>query len=151
MDIGTGISAVQTAIDCGKMLLVGLKAVRETDKKLNVLELTEKLIEQQNILVDAKDQINGLSLEIQKLRHQLQIKDELQFDNDAKVYWRLRNNHNEGPFCATCFGDEGKVIPLNESGTESWHCTKCKNHFETGKQREERRGKYSNQRQHRVI
>ena len=144
VDLIAGITAVQTAMECGKGVLAGLKAIKETDKKLMLLGFTEKLVEQQKCLVEAKDEINSLLGEIQKLRHQLQVRDELQFDNDAKVYWRIKHDQREGPFCAMCFGDDDKVIPLNPNDVDSWYCPKCKNHFQTQKNLFDRRQEIKN-------
>ncbi|MEI8366679.1 MAG: hypothetical protein WCF65_09720 [Parachlamydiaceae bacterium] len=48
MDTITGISAIQAAIDCGKGVLSGLQAIKETDKKLSMIEFTAKLLEHSN-------------------------------------------------------------------------------------------------------
>ncbi|MDP1835134.1 MAG: hypothetical protein Q8K75_04310 [Chlamydiales bacterium] len=136
------ISALQGAMDIGKSLFAVLKTIKEVDDRAALLQLQQLSIDLQTKLLDVRDENNSLLEERQNLRRQLQLKDELHFDDDSKVYWRMNKGQKEGPFCSTCYGDEGKVIALYVNDVDSWHCYKCKSHPETSQSREKRRQEY---------
>lgn len=125
-------SALQIAITCAKKMWFALKKLTELKKSFNKLQQSLP-----NLNVESLD----LKQENKELLRQLQLKNELQLDNDSKVYWRITSEKKEGPFCSTCYGAESKLIPLHYNGEESWYCSKCKANFQTKKKWQEQRRK----------
>ncbi len=124
------ISTIQAAITSVSALISALGEIQKTKRKLDSLEYQEQLIKIKEHLLEANKERHLLLEEIQDLRQQLELADELQFDNENKIYWRIKGSQKEGPFCSVCYGEEKKLFPLQETDPQVWSCPKCKNSFE---------------------
>ena len=119
------LGAIQASLDCAKGISEGMKAVREVDQKLALLDIRDKQIQLIGSLQDAKEKILELNA-------QLLLREQMEHDPDGNIMWRVVNQKNLGPYCSTCYGDAGKAISLStrmEKG--AWDCPKCKNFFNT--------------------
>ena len=64
-------------------------------------------------LIDIKKQVNTLDEENQTLKKQLEIKENMVYSDDAKSF-TLPSNPNIH-YCSTCYGYNGKLIPMTNS------------------------------------
>jgi len=131
MDPIAVVVGIQGAMDCVRGLSEALKAVKETDNALSMLNIREQLVELKEKLIDAKELAIEQDQEIKKLRNLLQLKDEVQHDEDGNILWRIIEGQKRGPYCSTCYGSEDKLISLSENDPGAWHCPNCENHFHT--------------------
>ena len=122
-----------------------VKTVKETNQKISQLDLREHLAELKEKLLEARDLTSELIRENQDLHEQLKLKEEIQFQEDGNILWRVEGKSKRGPYCSTCYGDENRLISLSgndDPGT--WYCPKCKNHFHTKQWHINQRHKHEN-------
>jgi len=132
VDLISALSGIQGALDITKGVLGGIKAVRETNAALKVLDFQEQVLEIKEQLLAAKEATTALIQENQELRSQLQLERELVHDENGNVLWRVVDERRSGPYCSTCYGGDGKEISLSGDRDDgSWNCPRCKNRFHT--------------------
>ena len=73
-------------------------------------------------LIDIKKQVNDLDEENQLLKKQLDIRNTMEYSEDAK-YFTLPSKPNIR-YCSTCYGYDGKLIPMT-NGDRGYLCRVC--------------------------
>lgn len=142
MDLVSGLAAFEAVMTCLKGVNVAVKLAKETDQRLDLLDMRSQLVDLQECVLEARVQTAKLIYENQELHQQLAWKNEVQHQEDGNICWRIENGQKRGPYCSTCYGDAGKLISLSENGDGSWYCPKCKNHFHTKKWNEDQKRLY---------
>jgi hypothetical protein len=137
IDVLTLLGAIQTSIDCAKGVSEGLKAIKEVEQQLAFLEMKRQQMELINSLLEAKDKIRDL-------HGQLVLQEQMEHQQDGNIMWRVQGQKRHGPYCSTCYGDQGKLIFLSGDDSGARHCPKCKNHFFTKQWHVDQREKIRN-------
>ncbi|NGX48502.1 MAG: hypothetical protein K940chlam5_00088 [Candidatus Anoxychlamydiales bacterium] len=135
IDIVAAIEAIKISINCVKVVSEGLKAIKEVDQKLDFLEMKQQLVKLTENLLNAEEKIYELDTK-------LSLQQSIEHQSDGNIMWIIKELKRSGPYCSTCFGDEGKTITLNDNGDGSWNCPKCKNHFHTKQWRQDQDEKH---------
>jgi hypothetical protein len=101
-----------------------LKIAGKIDLYPQILEMQEKLLEQQGKISELKD-------ENEKIKKDLQIKNSLFIENDA--YWIEKESGKDGPFCTRCYDVNKNLVRMQLShSSSSFHlCPECKSSFQT--------------------
>jgi hypothetical protein len=107
------------------------KALAGIAKDAGKLELYAQALDLQAQLSDMLEENRNKTARIHDLEEQLRIKDSVTFRRNT--YWMGGTDEPaDGPYCPTCYGDEGKLIHLTatESNPAWRHCGKCKKSIE---------------------
>lgn len=107
------------------------KALAGIAKDAGKLELYAQALDLQAQLSDLTEENRNKATRIHDLEEQLRIKDSVTFRRNT--YWTGESDEpKDGPYCPTCYGDEGKLIHLvaTESNPAYRLCGKCKRSFE---------------------
>lgn len=116
---------IQTAINCAKGISAGIKAIKDFDQKMAILELRQQQLDLIDSLQNAKEKI-------QELHAQLVLQQNMEHQVDGNIFWKIEGEKRFGPYCAACYGSAGKAITLSkrEEGN-AWDCPVCKVFFAT--------------------
>jgi hypothetical protein len=131
MDIAAGLAAIKTSFDV-------IKGVRELLKhdKLDPVEISNKLRELQEQMLDAQVALGDAQEEIRRLRtelaEQLRVREfGIEFQFNEGVYW-----HRDYPYCPNCWDAERKPIRLDgpyavpdAPSRSSWICPTHKSKY----------------------
>ena len=99
-------------------------------KKLGNQELLEKM-------ADLRDEIFELREENRNLKEKLAEREEYNMFFERGVYWNVKDNQKEGPYCPTCWDDKKKAIRMHEgfvgvvhpgAQNNTYLCHLCKTH-----------------------
>ncbi len=118
------VSGIKAAWDAAKIVKEATDSYEDAHLKLRIAELL-------SALADAKIEAISSAEKITELELKLKTKQAMTFSNGV-YYQLLESKQKEGPFCATCFDDQGKVIRLqNMQGRVggNWHCLICNGWF----------------------
>src|SRR5205823_1805159 len=78
--------------------------------------LAEKLIDVYGDMVQIMESNRALREEIQELKRQAEIEHELEFNPNNGSYMRTISGAKEGPFCATCWDIDRKLVRMTMGG-----------------------------------
>ena len=97
-------------------------------KKGMTLEAHEKIMELREAALACREENLALKERLKDLEEKQTIKDQLYFD--GRVYWLgtdITHNHENGPFCASCYDKDEKLIRLQfwPGGTSLPNKYKC--------------------------
>ena len=124
IDVVAALNAIRISLNYAQGVSEGLKAIKEVNQELNLLDMKQK----QSTLIDS---LIDTQKKIRELQDQLSLQQNMQHQADGNIMWKVEEQKKYGPYCSTCFGNEDKAITLNNNGKGSWSCPKCKNHFHT--------------------
>lgn len=127
MDISTGISSLQLAIDLAKGIKASKSLMDNAEVNMRLVELMGTLVDAKEENLEYKGKVIDLEQKVKELEEQLKLKDTLIYE--APFYWKeLENGQRDGEFCQRCYDSEGKLSrltnnPLLNKGTH--HCAVC--------------------------
>lgn len=104
-----------------------LDSLRKLLSEAGKIELYDKIYEILQENLDLQNQIRGLKQNISELENKLKIKESLIFENN--MYFFIRGNIKEGPFCSCCWDKDNKLIRLHKltnSAGDFFICPNCK-------------------------
>lgn len=137
MDIAAALGVLKTAWD----LIVNLRDEVKSSK-LKPEEVTERILEIQTLVSDARSGLNEAQEEIARLIGTIRdLKEQLNTLQDLKDNYEFRDNTywrkgtGEGPFCQPCMDADKKVVRLQDHG-HSWFCDVHQRGYLTQAQRE---------------
>ena len=128
--IAVGLQSIKTALEITKELRNIDSSLKDVEVKLKLAELIESLSDAKIQLSEAREENQELNNKIRNLEDELNRKDEVEF-KDGYYYLKDRSKGKApGPFCAKCYGDEGKLILVSELPKQLQHfgkfkCPKC--------------------------
>ncbi|EGQ7683628.1 hypothetical protein IZS58_004575 [Vibrio parahaemolyticus] len=114
------VSGIKAAWDAAKIIKEATDSYEDAHLKLQIAELM-------SALADAKLEAINSAEKIVELELKLKTKQAMTFSNGL-YYKQLESDKKEGPFCATCFDDQGKEIRLQSMLGRvggNWHCRVC--------------------------
>ncbi len=92
-----------------------LKEVISIAQKADNLELYRQLLDLNRVALDMQSEINDLKIENQSLKEQLENHGKVIRHSDD-VYITLEGDPLEIHYCATCWGNDKKLIQLGKKG-----------------------------------
>ena len=113
------------------MALPRYNDIVELIKKGATFEAQEKILELRESAMDLQEENLSLREELSKLKAIIKKSESLSFENG--VYWFEKNSKKEGPFCPTCYDNNGKEIRLHSiegSTFGNWGCKVCNCSYE---------------------
>ena len=118
------VSGIKAAWDAAKIVKTATDSFEDAHLKLQIADLMSALSEAKFEAVENAERIV-------ELENRLKVKDSMFFENG--LYFRLvEGGEQDGPFCATCYDDKGKLIRLqNKKGCVGgdWKCEVCDSWF----------------------
>lgn len=106
-------------------MLPNYKDIVDLIKKGSNVEAQEKIMELREGALELQEQNIALTEQVAQLEAALQLQGEMIFKRT--VYWReCEGAEPVGPFCSTCYDNEGKTIRLHD-WDDSWFCRVCNN------------------------
>ncbi len=97
-------------------------------------EIDSRLAELTAALADAKRQIADLmnviaekDQTIKFLQEKIQKSDEMIFERS--LYWSLKGDRKDGPFCPQCWDHDHRRSRLNNMANAYWMCRICNNSY----------------------
>ena len=135
VEIGAGLTAVKTGFDL-------IKHVRELTKKEkpDLQEISDKLVELQGLLLDARQALADADEEKCLLRNQLEAMrvrqnqiDDMEYVEDGGFY--IRKSEKEAgktiAYCPLCWTKDGKAVVLGTRGHGSYWCNHDRSSYQT--------------------
>ena len=111
------LSAISTAMDIGKR-------ARELSKRLDSMELREILADQQDALLDVREENQRLRDETVELRAKLELKTSMVFLHGR--YWM---GEDPAPYCRLCYEKDNKYLHLEPMNGGHW-CSVCRTSYD---------------------
>ena len=110
MDIATGLSALNAAIDLTRSLHEKLKsnAIKSDEIAGRIGKIYDHIVDSKDALVGARAEIQYLKDLLQAVNDRKQIESEL--EHDGRVYWR--NHRTNGPYCPFCWDKDKRLVTL---------------------------------------
>lgn len=107
-----------------------IKDILAIAKKIKNNEIVEKVIELQELLLDARENNDSLKQEIKELKEQIKlleqskiIEEELEFSD--RGFFVKKGVIKRVPYCSHCWYTKHKLIPLSQQTTGGWWKYKC--------------------------
>lgn len=118
--IGAALASIKTATEIAKLIKDSGVSLEQAEIKLQIANLISSL-------ADAKIELADLQVEFNQLKEQLSQRDSVKWVKP--YYMRQLDDIMDGPFCPTCYDNNEKLIRLQGSGENGWHCLICKGFF----------------------
>lgn len=128
--IAVGLQSIKTALDITKELRDIDSSLKDAEVKLKLADLIEALSDAKIRLSETREENQELKEQIKKLEKELLHKDEVEFRDGYYYLKEPSEGKAEGPFCAKCYSDEGKLILVSELPRSfrdfgKYKCPKC--------------------------
>jgi len=128
--ISVGLTSIKTALDITKELRTIDSSLKDAEVKLKLAELIEALSEAKIQLSDIRDENQELKDQMKALEKRLSQTDEVHFENGHYFLKKPKEGQANGPFCANCYSDSGKLVPKSELPKDfhdmgKYKCPKC--------------------------
>ena len=112
-------------------ILDNAKQVAKAVEEIHNLELYQRVLALHSDIIELVDQNNRLRDENAQLQKNNEIRGSLKHDGER--YWMLDGAQREGPFCATCWDIDAKLVRMRSyetMGTRStnYTCDYCSYH-----------------------
>lgn len=102
-----------------------LKSVGKVLQEAGKIPQYQQILEVQERLLEMQNRISELDKENKDLRAKLETKDSL--ISERNMYWIMKEEKKDGPFCTNCWDSEEKLMRLHKSESHSGiQCPKCK-------------------------
>jgi hypothetical protein len=144
VDVKSAISAAKTAFDLARALQNGL-----AKQQINPEEVPARLMELQQLILDLQSNLHDMAEENRQLRRQLdelraqqQLGDDLEMVDDGQFFVRKSERQAGRPilYCPVCWGVNQKLVPLlTRSDERVLECVVHKALYYTKAYREESR------------
>jgi hypothetical protein len=106
--------------------------IAESLKEGSTLETLEQIMKLREAALELQEENLTLREEIKKLREEKDGGASLEFSGG--VYWLLRDNEREGPFCPHCYDDHHGLVQLLDGSRyvakTHWICRACNRVFD---------------------
>lgn len=129
MDIMTGLSALNSAIDIAKKLNSVDDAIEKAELRLKLAELIGYLADAKVMLVQAKEEISARDGELSRMRDTLKVRAETVVVRSHHYRKNAEGQPVGRPFCPRCMEADGKMISMQHKagmGSMYVHCPQCK-------------------------
>ncbi len=123
MDLATVAATLSGAIEAAKE--IGSLTKGAKDHKLNerVLDLQERLIAVQGLVMELSAENDGLRRRVAELERAGEIAKEMVYEEP--VYWRVHDGKRDGPFCRVCWETERRLLHTSKRRRDVYYCEKC--------------------------
>lgn len=125
--ISSMLTSITSALEIAKLIKDSDVTLEKSEQKLKLANLIDTIVEIKIQYADVKQVLLDKDQEISKLKQQLDLENELEFD--APYYWRIKNGKKDGPFCPQCQDSSKKLIRLQKHENGYWDCKTCTNGF----------------------
>jgi len=100
-----------------------IKTALEIAEKTRNLDLKQVILDLREALQDQRDENLRLREEVAVLRRARGVDDRVERDG-VLVFLRPESpgGKREGPFCGTCYGQTGNLIPVSKAGGDNFKC-----------------------------
>src|SRR5262245_11046427 len=127
-EISAALTSIKTASDLVGLIRMSGASLEAAEQKLKLAELTGALADVKIKVARLDEILVERNAEIARLRNIIDTKATLSFE--APYYWTVNDVNKDGPFCATCQDDRGKLIRLQALQPPGlWRCAACKGTF----------------------
>ena len=100
-------------------------------KKGLTIEFQEKVMELREQALELQEENLRLRTRVREMEEKLEVKDSLVFKSG--MYFRTTSSGDDGPFCARCYDETGKLLRLqalhNPSSHETHWSRKCEEYY----------------------
>lgn len=103
-----------------------LKTIGKILQEAGKIEQYQQILETQEKLLEMQKKIIDLENENQKLKEQLDIKDNLIYKEE--LYWLKNGSYEDGPFCSRCWDVNKKLVRAKGRRNNGFICPEC-NHY----------------------
>lgn len=118
--ISAALASIKTATEIAKLIKDSGVSLEQAEIKLQIANLISSL-------ADAKIELADLQVEFNTLKEKLNQRDSVKWVKP--YYMRQLDDIMDGPFCPTCYDNSDKLIRLQGSGKDGWHCQICDGFF----------------------
>lgn len=105
-------------------LYEGLKDVATLVQKADNIELYRQLLDLSAQALDMQAQIVQLREENDKIRRELYQNDNI--ERHQGIYITLKDDAKKIPYCASCYGKDGKLIQMFDCTNGNYRCPVCR-------------------------
>ena len=95
-------------------------------QKADNIELYRKLLELSHQALDMQNEISQLKEENAKLKNISILESEIEYYEDPFV--TRKNDQKPIKYCAACWVDKRKLVPLQDNANDNYFCPLCKAH-----------------------
>lgn len=108
-----------------------LKSVGKVLQEAGKIEQYRQILDAQQKLLEMQKKIVELELDNKKLKDDFEIKESL--ISEGNVYWIIKKEIKDGPFCTCCWDSERKLMRLHKSDVSGrLYCPKCNTAAKSG-------------------
>ena len=108
-----------------------LKDVVQLAQKSNDIEMTQKIIQAQQEIIEMQDKISRLTIENTKLNNEINQEKSVEHYRDIPVI-TLANENPKILYCGLCYGKNKQFIPLHKyehsDVNDEYYCVECKHY-----------------------
>ncbi|MCC4791199.1 hypothetical protein AB6E39_26000 [Vibrio splendidus] len=123
--ISAALASIKTATDLARIIKDGDKSLEKAETKYQLAELIISLADAKIELAEVRELIVQKDIELSELRQVLEQKQNMEWDEP--YYWLNIGENKQGPYCPSCYDNNGKLIRLmNKDYIGVWHCYTCK-------------------------
>ena len=105
-------------------VLDGIKAISAIVRQYNDLELNQQIIDLTQQALDLVNENARLTAENEELRKTKDIESDIEYYVDAFV--TRKSDDKPIKYCAACWVDKKKLVPLQDKEWENYDCPLCK-------------------------
>jgi len=130
MDLTTitaGLGSIKSAMDIAKALKDSDLSLEKAETKLQLAELVSTLADAKMQIADIQDLLLLKDQENRQLQEQLNLKATLQYEKP--YYWKISDEHKDGPFCQKCYDVNDRLVRLQGGENDKWVCFECESIF----------------------
>lgn len=105
----------------------GIKDVAKIVQQADNIELYQKLLDLSAQALDMQDEIAKLREENNELKRVKDIEDDIEYHVDSFV--TKKSDTKPIKYCAACWGDKKKLVPIQDVQNDNYVCPLCKAHI----------------------
>lgn len=105
----------------------GIKDVAKVMQQADNIELYQKLLDLSAQALDMQDEIAKLREENNELKRVKDVEDDIEYHVDSFV--TRKSDTKLIKYCAACWVDKKKLVPIQERNNRVYECTLCKAHI----------------------
>jgi hypothetical protein len=127
--IAQALLSLKTASEIASLIRASGLSLSEAETKMKFADLIITLADLKVQLADVRNELLERDEKIAALTKELKGKAEMQWE--APYYWAVHpDGKKDGPYCQQCFDKEGKLIRLQDNGSDYWMCKTCNSGYE---------------------
>lgn len=134
--ISAALASLNAATDIVKGLRAVDRAIAETEVKIKLVDVLDKLTDARMALATLQEEVLARDRQIRGLQEKLDTRAKMVYSQPA--YWQEKDGQRDGPFCPQCYDSAGKVIRLQPAESGVWTCKTCGQVFVERGRRESR-------------